>query len=349
MAPSRVRSELPLILASLFIAAVIWLIAKQADLERDWLSAAVEVRNVPPFMTIEAPSRVSINVQYPKELSNQNLEKGFVIPINAEDIFNLKPGQWIPPRAAKEVVYELKPSSVKSGGDPKIRVVAVDPQAIKLIGRLRTQTLKVKVETTGTLPNNLMFTGPPKAEPEQLLATGSPDLLSRLAASSNTVATEPIDLSALQGSCQVYPQVRLPEGAILLGRADNDRRIAVNIGLTERPERLTLRGVPVGIVTFSASLKPKFIPAGLDVVLEGPGSAIRSIVANDIAFAPARELNEQTGHSYEVGLEARLKNTVPAETARQVRIVELRPSRITVEFVPVDAQNKTEGAPREAK
>jgi hypothetical protein len=139
--------------------------------------------------------------------------------------------------------------------------------------------------------------------------------------------------------------VRLPEGAILLGRAETDRRVAVNIGLSERPERLTLRAVPVSIVAFSAILKPRFSPAGVDVVLEGPGSAVRSIGPSDIAFAPARELNELPGHAAEVGLEARLKNTVSAETARLVRIVELRPSRITVEFVPVDAQNRTEGAP----
>lgn len=344
MAKHRLRSELPLILASVFIAFVIWLIAKQTDMDADWLTAPVVLQNVPSYMMVEAlPTKVSINVQYPKELNNKIVEKNFSIPIDVSEVFDEMPGQWDQPTAAKEVPFTLRPMNVKSSSlPPTVQAVGLSPREVRLKARLRTLLVNVKVETTGTLPANLTFTAPPRPEPSQLLVTGSPDALAKLASQNNNIATEPVDLSTLKGSSQVFPRVRLPDSQLIL-LSRHDDRVTVNIGLSERPVRLTISQVPVSIATFSENLKAKINPPTVDVILEGPSSALKNITAGDLVFTPTKELVEQTGHVSEVGLEGRLKNTVPAPIAQQISVVEVHPSRISVEFVPLDKQNKAEG------
>lgn len=345
MARSRLSSDIPLVLASLFISFVIWLIAKQTDQEADWVTAAVQVKNVPDNMLVETdPPRVSLNVQYPPNLGNRIVEMNFYVPIDVREVFDPQQAKWEPPTATHKETYRLRTTDVKTVNLPQsVQAIGVSPAAIEIRARLRTQAAAVKVQTTGTLAANLMLTAPPRPDPAEVLLTGSADALARVAAGNNAVLTEPVDLSALRTSGQVFPRLRLPEGVSLLARRDD--RITVNLGLTERPVRQTLAAVPITLVTFNETLATRTEPASATVVMEGPASALRAIAATDIAFAPTKELAEQPGRVFEVGVEARLKNTVAAEVAQQVRIVEVRPARISVEFIPVDKQNKGPEAP----
>jgi hypothetical protein len=337
-----VRGEVPLILASLFIAFVIWLIAKQSELDTDWLLVPVQMQNIPDYLTVEPLKPLRINVQYPQDMQNQVIASNFQLVINVAEIFNDKPSAWSPPTVPRRVPFNFKPGSVKSELFPTVQVVDVDPKEVMLTASLRTRTVNVKINTTGRLPASLMFKAPPKPDPQRLIVSGSSDALARLVQHGDTLETEPVDLSKLSASTQVFPRVLLPEDIILLGREDN--RIMVNVALTEKPVRQTIGGAPISLVTFSQNLNAQVTPPTADVVVEGPASSLKSISAGDIVFSLARELPERPGKVYEVGLEARLKNTVQGMVAQQVRVVEVSPARISVEYVPVDKQNKVEGA-----
>lgn len=338
MISPRVRSELPLIVASLFIAMVIWLIAKQADYEPAHLQAPLKLNNVPSYVDAEAqPGKVGIMVHYPKTLSNLIVEKNFSVPINIDEIFDMKPEQWDAQNPVKEKEYRLTPADVKIDLDPTVQVISVDPDVVMVRAQLRTVAASVEVRTVGELPGGLMLMGKPQAEPPKILLAGPPEALAKLAASNNTVKTEPVDLSAMHTSGQLSRRLVLPDpNLFLLGR----RMVTVNVAVTERPVRQTLSGVPISLVTFAPNLKANIDPPTAAVVLEGPASALKAITAGDIEFTAIRELVERPGRVYDVGLVARLKSTVKAELAKQVKIVETKPSRISVEFVPVDKQNK---------
>lgn len=344
MAPPKMRSEFPLILASVFIAAVIWLIAKQADYEPDRLQAAVVLNNIPATMTVEAPNKLAILVQYPKRFSNMIVERNFSVPINIEAIFGLKPEeQWDPRTPVVEKEYQLRPSNVKSNNlDSTIQVVSVDPESITLKARLRTQWAKVEVDHTGKLPDDLLLLGT-EPEPSKLQFAGSVEALAKLAAANNTVKTTPIDLSKLHASGQLMPHIVLPDPALkLLGQRNPSTvpTVIVNVAVSERPRRQVITGVPITLVTFAPNIKAKIDPPTASVVVEGPESALKSIGAADIEFSPVRELDERPGRVSEVGLVARLKTSVPGEIAKQIKIVEIRPSQIAIEFVSLDKQNK---------
>lgn len=344
MAPPRIRSELPLILASMFIAAVIWLIAKQSDYEPDRLQAAVVLNNVPATMIVEAPNKIGILVQYPKRFSNMIIERNFSVPINIEALFGPKPEeQWDPRTPVLEKEYQLRPSNVKCNLDSTIQVVSVDPEAIMLKARLRTQWAKVEVATTGKLPDDLVLLGI-EPEPNKLQFSGSAEALEKLSAVNNSVKTMPIDLTKLKASGQVMPRIVLPDpGLRLLGQRNPGvgPTVIVNVAVAERPKRQVISGVPITLVTFAPNVKAKIDPPTASVVVEGPESALKSISAGDIEFSAVRDLvDERPGRVYDVGLVARLKTSVPGEIAKQIKIVESRPSRISVEFEPVDKQNK---------
>lgn len=342
MANSRLRSEAPLILASIFIAFVIWLIAKQSEMETDRLLITVQLQNVPAYMSVETPPQVRINVQYPQDLRNQIVSSNFTLPINVGELFSEKPEQWNPPTEAKTVDYTLQPGSVKTDLGSTVQVVGITPKRISITASLRTRLVAIKVQMAGQPPSNLTFLAPPKPDPDKLLVTGSSEALFKLAEGGDNLPTEPINLSALKASGQLYPHVILPEGVTLLGR--EDKRVTVNIGLTEKPVRQALVGVPISIATFTEGMKAVITPPTAEVILEGPASALKSVSPDDIVFSTAKELGEQSGKVYVVGLEAHLKNTVLGNVAQKIRIVEIKPSRISVEFVPVDKQNRAEGA-----
>lgn len=345
MVSPKLRTEAPLILASLFIAGVIWLIAKQADYEPDRLQAPLKLENKPESLIVEAfnkngepQPKVGILVQYPKRLSNMIIERNFSVPINLEAIFGKTPeDDWDFHTPFKEVEYQLRPSNVKCDLDPTIQVVSVDPESIVLRARLLTQAAKVVTPTTGQLPPNLMLVGI-QPEPAQVLFTGSPEALAKLTNANGTVKTEPIDLSAVRPPGTQYTRMLVKPDAEL--KILGPKRVTVNVAVAEKPVPQTIANVPITLVTFSPNLKAVTEPQAASVVVEGPASALRSLSANDIEFSTVRELEERPGKVYDVGLEARLKTTVPGEVAKQIKIVEIKPSRISVEFTPVDTQNK---------
>ena len=231
MAAPRMRGELPLILASLFIASVIWLIAKQSDYEPDQMEAAVKLENVPPYMNVDAnPSKVGVQVQYPKTMSNQISDKHFSVPINVKMIFDTEPDQWTPPNSIKEKEYKLDTGSVKSDLAQAVQVVSVDQDKITLTAQLRTLAADVTVNTVGELPDNLMLVGKPQPDPAQLQFYGPREELEKLAASGKIIKTEPVDLAILHASGQLSRRVILPKGLKLLGR----QMVTINIAVAEK-------------------------------------------------------------------------------------------------------------------
>ena len=55
MAKSKLRPDLPLAAAALFVSSVIWLMAKHGDLETDSLQIPVVVENVPENVPPKRP------------------------------------------------------------------------------------------------------------------------------------------------------------------------------------------------------------------------------------------------------------------------------------------------------
>jgi YbbR domain-containing protein len=324
--------------ASLFIAFVIWLIAKQSDMDTSWVLANLTLQNVPANIVIDAnPREVQLNVQYPREMSNRVVGKTFEIPINAAELFPGDPTQWSAPSQPKIVDYNIQRSDIRKKLLTQMsQIITIDPPTVKLTGRLLSRVVPIEVRTTNTLPNNLVLTGALRTDPPQVAITGPRENLDNISKLYTTI----IDLAQITGSMQAFPRLILPPGVRLLG--SDDLQLTVDIGVSERIVEQTIVGVPITYLAFSG-LTARVTPTTADVIVEGPASAVATISPDDISFTPARDLPEVAGKSYEVGIEARLKASVPADTASQITIRECRPPRIAVEFI-TPAQQNTGGA-----
>lgn len=332
--PPRLRRELLLISVSLFSAFVLWLIAKQGEMDTDWLDIAVEIENVPEYLTVRAqPGDVALNVQYPVSLSSRVIPRNFAIRIDPTTVFELDPTRWSNPREARKVTYRLDPGRVQRRGLPRtIHVTGFEPPEVELEARLRTLELRVRVEyDPAELPDNLVLTGPPQPDPPTILVTGPRELLNRLTTVDGAITTASIRLAGMEGSKQLYPKVNLPEGAILLDPATP--RIAVDVGIDEREVERRLDEVPIEILVFTEGLYPSVTPPTAEIVLEGPASALSEIGRDDIEFATTRALDERPGRPQEVGIQARLNESVAPGVAARVHILECIPPTVRVEFV----------------
>jgi YbbR domain-containing protein len=231
---------------------------------------------------------------------------------------------------------------VRRNLDQSVRIVSIDPGSIALKAQFRMQQVQVAVKTAGQLKPHLQMTAPPQPDPAVLMVTGSPEALETLAERDWRVDTEPVDLSRLQGSGQLFRQVILPPGVTLLDR--EDAMITINIGLNELNIKLRLEPVPVTVLAWDKNLQATITPPEAAIIIEGPPSALDQLRLEDFVIMPTKELKEISGKPQEVGVEARLKEGVNPDLARQVRILECQPPRIAVEFVPIDGHNAQESA-----
>lgn len=334
----RLREELSLILPAIFIAVVVWAIAKQQKLETNWLTGiTVALGNVPPNMDVaQIPSDVRIQVRYPSELHNSAIARNFSFTIDASRIFRTDADQ----AQTQKINYQLSPRDIERRNVPDIiQVVEVQPSKILLTADLRVTTATVEAMTTGQLPRNLELTDKLQSRPDQVLVTGSVDALQQLAEHNNRIKTTPIDLSQLQSSCEVYPKLELPKGIQLVGRAN---QVTVAVGLAERMVRRVYKAVPVMVPVFSDTVQARLKPQTVDVEVEGPGTDLRQLTNQDFDVYPPRNPAEVVNQVQHIGIEAHLKN--PGNSP--VRVVRCVPNTIDVEFISKTASPEPSPTPK---
>ncbi len=345
MTPSRIRSEVFLVTSALFIAFVLWLIAKQAELEIDRLMVPVTLVNVPEFMEVKMePPRVTISVQYPSDVRNSVVERNFSLEIDPRELFDEDPTKWVTPTVAMARDYVLDENMVEKNTARSVRVTAVEPESLKLHASLRWREVRVEVRTQGELPDTHQLTQPLKADPDKLLVTGSRDALNALAEADDTLWTESIDLSGLKTSKVLFLKVEIPENLFLLERPDAS--IEVDVGLTEVTLTQEIEDVPIELIRFQ-EVEVQVIPQTAKVKVEGPISLLEQIGPGDFEFETQGSLDERPGEVQDIGVEAKFKSRVPQEVADGVQIIECNPPRITVEFKETAAENEPLGEAEE--
>ena len=325
------RTHFYLAVSSLFIAFTIWLIAKQSDLDTDWLSLPLRLENVPANMSVSGPLEVGINVQFPIELSNRIVPKNFNARIDVTEIFSNDPSQWTPPIVAKKVEYTLKRDNIVSVNlPPTVQILGMDAKKITLKASLNAKSVSVKVKTTGNLPPYFRLTADPQPDPAEVWVTGPPEVFDPL----RELSTTPVDLSTLRGSQEVYRELVLPEGIVLLN--PRNARVTVNVGLTSVTIAKTIQGVAVSLLSFSDELIPRIEPdTGVEVEVEGPRTILDALTSDDLVAEPTKPLVEKAQIKQEFQVEVRLKKkNWPEEMEKQIRIVNWNPKKFTVTFVP---------------
>lgn len=333
-------TDIVLALAAIFIAFVLWLIAKQDDLGRSWVKAAVVVENVPDNMIIQAPPEVDLHVQFTREASRNIVSKNFTINIEADQLFSADPTMWGDYDSVHTVNHDLTERDVQMRHiDGGVQLLRFEPSRLTLEARLLTQKLPVLVATEGELPKEYELISDPRPEPDSVIVTGSHEQLAALAESQAQVMTEPINLAQITHSKQEFPSLVAPEGVRVISLDDTKGRITVNVAVREKNIRRTFEDVGVELLTLSSDLTLDIKPPTVAVTVEGPPSVLDQLPEDAFSFNTTRPLEERADHLQEVGLEVSLKKNLPGSLLQQITIVECKPSTIKVAFKALSGQN----------
>ncbi len=279
----RLREELSLILPALFIAVVVWAIAKQQKLETNWLNdIRVTLGNIPANMDVkQVPTDVRIQVRYPAELHNSAIARNFGFTIDAARVFRTDADQAQP----QKITYQLAPRDIDRHNVPdSIQVVEVQRPKILLTATLRTSTATVEVISTGQLPRNLELTDKLQARPPEVLVT-APSTPCRSSANTTTGSRPRHRPFAAPGQLRGLPETRSAGRIQLVGRAN---QVTVAVGLTERTVRRTYKAVPVMVPVFSDTVQARLRPQTVEVEVEGPDTDLRQLSNQDFDVYPPR-------------------------------------------------------------
>lgn len=294
-------------LISLFLAILLELYFYSADNSvRASLQAKVEVKNIPPGMTIVKPEDhqggipVSIEVRGPRPLIEQvrTAIHNFTVeyPDTSPPTYNvvLNPRQiWLPPGVE---LLEVRPPSL-----------SID------VERLLTRELPVKVDYEGALREGFRLERV-AAVPATVIARGP----ARFVESLKEILTKRLDVRDVVEPKRMEVPLIPPDPRVTLSTAMS----TVEFVVTEIPAEKSFDNINVQVVAphgFAASVQP----TKAKVTLGGPAPQLDAIDPKGlIVRADARSLSE--GKS-ELPLEADL----PAG----VSVVETKPKRVTVTLV----------------
>jgi YbbR domain-containing protein len=348
MGLNKLLREAPLIVAALFIGFVIWLIAMQGNRETSWVTVPIRIENVPDNMTAEIvsplPAQAAVKVEFPKEQRSRIVPQSFSIRIDATRLFSADPEIWSQPTAPSTEPYNLSNSDVGIVDLPTevVNVIEVDPNSVELKASLRTLKLAVEVVTSGQLPAQYEQIDKLIPQPLEIEVTGSESRLAELGEPGRKIQTVPIDLSGVTQSDQLPAELAVPDGVTLLNRRQS--RVTVNIAVRERSVRQTVENVPFALLTMTPGLEIRILPPTAGITVEGPPSALKQLTVESFTFTPQRPPVEQPGRAQSIAVEAGFSRArVPQESARLMKIVEVKPQLITVEFVARDGQADVPG------
>ncbi len=331
---NQLRIHLILGLISLFLAFMLWLIAKQGVLSEDWMTVNLELQdNIPPNMTVDTDidlNQVEINVQFSLDNRQRVVSKNFAVRIDAMDLFPQNPADWIEPDQPKREKRELKPEDIHLRGVRNVKILGIDPAEVTLTARLETMVAKIDVVTTGNLHPYWMLAGE-KADPDKVLITGHPDELESFEQAGSMIRTELIDLSTLNGSGQKFLKLVVPKGLTVLNQQTDKYR--VHFAMNPRMELTTITDVPIIPVIIREDLEAVIDPPVADVVVYGPLRTLDRLTKFDFRLAPAIHPKEEVGQIQDTGVRLEWATSVNKDDRTMVEIRECKPPRITVKFV----------------
>lgn len=340
MGDKRWSVEIGLVGAALFIASVIWLIAKQGSLATERVTVPVQVENTPDNVDLKwTPKQVSIIVQFPQSQRSRVVAQNFTIILDAQEIFGADPRTWASAGQAMLHSHNLTLDNIHTELPQSIRVLAPNLQSrVQIEATLITRTAKVEVTTTGSLPEQFEMRSDPEARPAELLMTAPDEIFRSLAEKGPlSISTNPIVLDGHAQDFIDFPGLKIPAGLELVD--ETDRRVEVTVRVKEIDVERKITDVPIEIFVFTEALQANVSPAVGDVVVRGKFSVIGKINSGSFTFSAGELLAEELGLKTNVRLEVQLAETLPDRIRQDIEILGFSPQRVDVEFVARDGAN----------
>jgi len=333
--PAPGRRHLPLAAAALFIATIIWLMAKQSALQTQRLTVPVFIDNVPAtvYLTYQ-PTQAPIMVTFPQMERGRFSVQNFEIRLDARALFGDDPRHWAGVEAPAAHTHPLSLSDVRAIDlPPTIRVTQIiGPQnQIRLEATLLSHLAKIRPQTRGRLPELFELRDEVRSEPSAVRVTGTAETLQRFTQDGGELLTQPIELDGQTADFIRYVPLRIPAGLELL--REEERQVQVTVAVVEKEVVRTVADVPIRLYVFNDRLEARVAPPVANVQVRGRGSLIDQLDGQSFVFDAVEPLPEEAGLKRRVELRARLSEDVPLEVREKVQVEGLADPVVTVEIV----------------
>lgn len=346
-----VSSDVFMVIASLLMAFVVWLIAKEAELDQVSLEVPIRVVEIPSenlrasiyretFLPI---STVQVSLSVPKTLVSQLLPEQLALEMTWSSI-TANPDDW---KSTTELQKEvsLEPSMVilseflsedlKDRIRNSINILSVEPRVVTVRGRYITRAARLNVNTRGLLAKGYELTGPPtqKMDPPRILqVTASDARFMQLGVAEMgeplELRTQPVSIAGRNESFTTITQVILPEDVEM--SPGLSKRIQVEIQIRELQITKKIPNVEVVILPSSANLLADIVPKRVTVSLSGPQSVVKEIVASDLVAQPVTAPKELVGEEQTVTLQVLFSSAAISKITPEVKIDLIEPQGVKV-------------------
>ncbi len=339
MDKSILRVHAPLALAALFISSVIWLMARQGELESDQLTIPIVLEGVPENVEADfTPRHIAALVKFPHNQRGRIVAQNFSVVLNLEERLGPDARVWGGVETAEIHRIALSLDDIIANGVPQsVRITEfVGRSQVEVQTRLQIATLPVEIQTAGDLPISSELKAPLRAEPSQVLVTASYPVLQKIRDEGLTLKTRPVDLTGRTTDFIDLPGLLVPPEIKLV--RDSDRNVQVFVLIREKEVTRSITEVPIDLFVLSNELKIEITPPVTEIRLRGKISLVSQVNANSFVFSPKEFLPEEAGLTKRIELVAAFDKDVPLEIREGVKIEGQMPAMVDVAFTPRSGQ-----------
>lgn len=217
----------------------------------------------------------------------------------------------------QQLATSLQVHLVDASGQ-EVRGPTIDPPIVTAQLSVRegviAKVVPVVPAIMGTPPPPLAVTGI-STDPATVSLQGPGLLLQGVTA----VPTAPIDLRGVKGNLRQQVAIQVPAGITA-----SISRVTVSITLGRGSLSTIFRGVPIQVIGLRPGVKPRVVPASIDVQIEGPTEVVARLTPQSI-----RVIVDAGGRGA-----GRYEFTPKTQLPNGVRVVNLHPTQVLVILTP---------------
>lgn len=330
-----------MLIVSFFIASIIWIFAKSGETEEARIQVPVIVtlgdRRPDDRMGLNVnPSRIQVDLRYPKRLDRYISSENFRFEIDARDMVNDLGLDWktmSQPLTEKNWVANVPQAR-------RIEVVKIGTQSntVEVALRWNAQPAVVVANVVGTerLPEGLQLVTPVTVTPREVWVVGDMQALGTIPRDTLTskiqLMTEPVDASAnMQGGSKSVA-IRLPPGVEIIQPRGRFAEVDLNL-----QEVQTIREITNVRFDFEAlnpdAVEMTYKEKSGTVTVFGPPSLLKQLSPDSFEVSLVRPSEELPGTTKDVPVEAHFGENVPADIKSRVVIRTVSPKSIKVSYM----------------
>ncbi len=349
--PNRnLSSDAFLVATSLFIAFVIWIIAKSGDIDTVTLTVPLRLENVPQNVEAKlSQEQVQVTISAPqniiRQLSNNayykfevDWKKQFPDPRSwCSDPWAMNKSSEFALSKVKHVAFtSILSSEARQRFEEKVKFLLIEPESIHAIGKYITRRSIVEFPTQGSVLEGYKLLGSIQPTTSRnVLLLASNEVFEALGAKDQDdivkIKSEVIDIDNAHESFNKTVRLILPQYTELFYREDS--RIEVRVSIEEIIDSRTISGVPIVFQPLNESLDVRYAPTTATLSVRGPVHILKNLTVGDFTVRPDAP-QEQDGLEVTVGLKASFspQSELSAGAVKKVTIVKMEPEAVLLKF-----------------